>query len=455
MVEAYWSSTFYICFLANSTINILSLNNHPRLGQPPSAHRIRLCIGQSDNNTVASSTWIILFSTSPVSYIAPIIIKSIPILQPSRFTSSYVPPQSPPRSGESSTTSSESPGVDSEDPRMHRAGNSLPAARNSIYSGLALNPGLIRKLFNSAPFWLAVYFCFNLSLTLFNKIVLVRFPFPYTLTGIHALSCCVGCYIAIERRAFVPAKTTPSDNLILIGFSILYTINISVSNLSLQLVTVPFHQVVRAATPLFTIIISTLLLKTTFSKYKIFSLLPVIIGVGLATYGDYQFTIWGLTLTLLGTLLAAVKTVVTNLIQTGVGGRTKLHPLDLLMRMSPLAFVQCVIYGWLSGELGIVWTFGTTEMTKSQALALTVNGMVAFGLNIVSFTANKKTSALTMTVAANVKQVLTIVLSIVIFDLSINPINGLGIFLTLCGGGAYAYIEHQEKAKVKRKLRFR
>ena len=42
------------------------------------------------------------------------------------------------------------------------------------------------------------------------------------------------------------------------------------------------------------------------------------------TYGDYYFTAWGLILTLLGTFLAALKTVVTNLIQTGGGGRLKL-----------------------------------------------------------------------------------------------------------------------------------
>lgn len=53
-----------------------------------------------------------------------------------------------------------------------------------------------------------------------------------------------------------------------------------------------------------------------------------------------QFTALGFSLTILGTLLAALKTIVTNMIQVG---RLKLHPLDLLLRMSPLAFVQCVV----------------------------------------------------------------------------------------------------------------
>jgi hypothetical protein len=40
----------------------------------------------------------------------------------------------------------------------------------------------------------------------------------------------------------VPARLTQRENLILAAFSVLYTINIAVSNISLQLVTVPVSQ---------------------------------------------------------------------------------------------------------------------------------------------------------------------------------------------------------------------
>lgn len=60
------------------------------------------------------------------------------------------------------------------------------------------------------------------------------------------------------------------------------------------------------------------------------------------------------------------------------------------MRMSPLAFIQCVVYGWYSGELERVRMYGALEMTRGKAMALLINGVIAFGLNIVSFTANKK-----------------------------------------------------------------
>jgi hypothetical protein len=151
-------------------------------------------------------------------------------------------------------------------------------------------------------------------------------------------------------------------------------------------------------TPLFTIIISIILYRKRHSRQTYLSLVPVILGVVFATFGDYSFTAWGFILTLLGTLLAAMKTIITNRVQVG---RLKLHPLDLLVRMSPLAFMQCVFFGWWSGELDRVREYGATEMTQRKAIALAVNGAIAFGLNVVSFTANKKTSALTMTVAGS------------------------------------------------------
>lgn len=157
----------------------------------------------------------------------------------------------------------------------------------------------------------------------------------------------------------------------------------------------------------------------------------------------------GFFLTVLGAVLASIKTIVTNRVQVG---RLKLNPLDLLFRMSPLAFVQCIVYAYVTGELEKVREFSSENMTYSLASTLLFNGLIAFGLNIVSFTANKKTSALTMTVAGNVKQVLSIILSVVIFDYTINSTNAFGILLTLFGGGWYGFVELSLKRKAAQLL---
>jgi hypothetical protein len=67
--------------------------------------------------------------------------------------------------------------------------------------------------------------------------------------------------------------------------------------------------------------------------------------------------------------------------------------------MAPLAFIQCVILSHMSGELEQIRRWSARELTPWTAVALGLNGAIAFGLNIVSFTANKKAGPLSMTVA--------------------------------------------------------
>lgn len=286
-----------------------------------------------------------------------------------------------------------------------------PSPLTPARPALAYSPPQATVL-DSEAMWLLLYFSFNLALTLYNKLVLVRFPFPYTLTALHAFCGTLGSYLAMELGYFTPTRLAPRETLLLSAFSVLYTVNIAVSNISLQLVTVPFHQVVRAATPLFVIALSFVLRPRPVTPAKLLSLVPVVLGVGFATYGDYYYSLPGLLLTLLGTLLAALKTIATHALQTGptlkpasrrclppLPRPLKLHPLDLLLRMSPLAFIQCVLYAHLSGELSRVRVFGAREMVPRSAAALVVNGAMAFGLNVVSFTANSKVGPLSITVA--------------------------------------------------------
>ncbi|KAJ3020746.1 UAA transporter [Thoreauomyces humboldtii] len=293
---------------------------------------------------------------------------------------------------------------------------------------------------------LGVYFTFNLALTLYNKLIFssFHFHFPWTLTTVHTLFGTIGCYLCVLTGIFVPAPLGRREKMVMLAFSVLYTVNIAISNVSLNLVTVPFHQVVRSTVPLFTVVLSTIFLSKSYSRAIYISLLPIVCGVIFATSADYTFTTLGLVLTLLGTLLAAIKTITTNVVQVGP---LKLHPLDLLLRMSPLACAQTVLWACVTGEATELrmWAGEPGNLDGRIVLALVVNGCLAFGLNVTSFVANKQTSALTMCVAGNVKQVLSIVLSVVIFRLAITTTNAAGIMITLLGGIWYTVVEYREK----------
>ena len=193
------------------------------------------------------------------------------------------------------------------------------------------------------------------------------------------------------------------------------------------MVTLPFHQVVRATAPVFTVAIYRIFISKGYGFCTYLSLIPVIVGVGLATYGDYYATALGFYMTLLGAILAAIKTVVTNRMQTA---GLHLTALEILYRLSPLAVTQSLLVGYFHGELSAFLKFASQpgNLNTKAILILLINAAMAFGLNMSSFTANKKAGALTMTVAANVKQILTVLLSVAHWHLEIGWVNALGMF---------------------------
>lgn len=308
---------------------------------------------------------------------------------------------------------------------------------------------LLHALHANSYLWLAAYFFNGLVLTIFNKAVMqfLDFNYPWALTAVHSFCSAVGCYLLYLFGAFKPAKLSRRGNHVVLALSVLYTANIGLSNFSLNLVTVPFHQIVRATTPIFVLIINVAWLGYSPSSQIVLSLLPTIFGVGLATYGDYSFTAFGFFWTILGTMSSALKGVVTNQVQVG---ELKLHPMDLLLRLSPLACVEAVLASYYTGEAAKLqakfrWTPNVTSI-------LLINGVLAFSMNLVSFYANKKTSALTMGVAGNIKQVLSIITAVVVFSLRISGTNLAGIIVTLCGGFYYSAVDLRMKQQRQQQL---
>lgn len=306
--------------------------------------------------------------------------------------------------------------------------------------------------------WVFLYFIANLALTIHNKWVLSRlnFRFPWILTTIHISVSGIGSWLMCKcSKKIESRKLDRSAWIKLLSFSVLYALNIAMSNVSLAHVSLSFHQIVRSSVPVFILILEAAWLSRRHSTGRKLSLIPLIFGVTLATteeFKDVNFTTIGLVLTLAGVALAAMKGVATNALMVGP---LKMHPLQVISYMALPAALQCLTYGILAGELkNISSLFGklhyeavTVEQSGgpisypvlSIVSKLAVNGGLAFVLNWVSFTANKQTSALTMTVVANVKQVVSISLAIYIFNTPLTIAKLVGIGLTVFGATWYRY----------------
>jgi hypothetical protein len=216
--------------------------------------------------------------------------------------------------------------------------------------------------------------------------------------------------------------------------------------------TIPDHQVIRSTIPFFVLTLSLLFLPTRYNPLTIIALVPLIIGVILASKGSLTLTPDGILLCILGAFLSALKTISTHYLQTSLS----ISALTIIHFVAPLAGIQSTIWSYMNGEIDeflvkqISATSSQLTHSRSGILLILANGLVAFLLNWSSFVTNKKAGALTMAVMGNIKQVVSIAVSLVVFrDGFAGFAHIFGVVLALCGGFLYSLVEAGTLGRLK------
>lgn len=138
----------------------------------------------------------------------------------------------------------------------------------------------------------------------------------------------------------------------------------------------------------------------------------------------------------------APQIIITARLMTG---SLAIPSLELIYRMSIYASIQSLVIGVFMGELSNVEVSKASTMITTAA-SLAGNGLIALLLNISSFQATKVAGALAITVWGNVRQILTLFLSILFlgeFDLNLQ--TGTGIILVVVGCAFYSKVELDSK----------
>ena len=285
----------------------------------------------------------------------------------------------------------------------------------------------------------------NVMVTVLNKAAFAKvdFQYPYALSTIHMACNIIGAQIYfLFSRTVKPKQVEGNNRRSIILFSIIFSLNIAIGNTSLRYASVNFNQVCRALVPVIVMIISMVYYGKSFSQNRKLAVLPIVVGVALAFYGDLSFTAIGAFYTLLCVLLAALKAVVGGEL---LCGDLKLHEIDLLSKMCPLALLQIGFVSVCTGEVSEIiarWD----ELAAGPALQVVLlSGILSFSLNVSSFIANKVTSALTLCIAANVKQVLLVAFGTLYFGDAVGLLNGLGIVIVIFGSFRYGLVSITEK----------
>ena len=284
-----------------------------------------------------------------------------------------------------------------------------------------------------------------MMVTILNKasFAKVDFKYPYALSTIHMACNIIGAQIYfLFSRTVKPKQLEVQNRRPILLFSIIFSLNIAIGNTSLRYVSVNFNQVCRSLVPAIVMAIGIFYYNRTVSTMKKYTVLPIVLGVALTFYGDLSYTAVGAFYTLLCVLLAALKSLSAEQLLTG---DLKLHEIDLLSKMAPLALLQIGFLALVSGEVAEIYDrWGELSVTAAPQVVL-LSGLLSFTLNVSSFIANKTTSSLTLSIAANVKQVLIVAIATAYFGDDIALLNGAGIVTVILGSSAYGYVSAYNK----------
>eukprot|EP01103_Thecamoeba_quadrilineata_P003284 TRINITY_DN13078_c0_g1_i1.p1 TRINITY_DN13078_c0_g1~~TRINITY_DN13078_c0_g1_i1.p1 ORF type:complete len:325 (-),score=38.36 TRINITY_DN13078_c0_g1_i1:79-1053(-) len=293
------------------------------------------------------------------------------------------------------------------------------------------------------------WFFFNIAIANVNKWIFTNYTFQYPvfLTTLHMVTALIFSSL-VKRLGWYPMKELTSwtkwyKKILPLAF--IFCASVASGNLGLKYIFVSYAQIVTATTPLFTVLAMYFLTYHN-PKWDIWlSMVPIVGGVSLASWQEADFNIFGFAAVIFATALRAVKSVWQGQLLTDE--EDKLDPISLLYYMSPPSVVMLFFLTLLfEPEIILDTNIIMANATDSSLLFwVFMSGTIAFWLNIMNLLVTKYTSALTLQVLGNVKVVLSIIVSVLIFQNRVSFLAWVGCVITLLGGQFYSTLNKRNK----------
>lgn len=268
---------------------------------------------------------------------------------------------------------------------------------------------------------------------LFNKAILdqMKFPFPMFLTTWHMILASVLTKIMALTTDMLPGVKEKKVDMNafkkqILPVAMFFALSLVLSNKSYIYLSVSYIQMLKAFTPVAVLIFSYFsgLEKTSFTELYI--VVIICVGVALTSIGETYFSFIGFTCQSFAILFEASRLVLVNMLMKSL----KLDPLSSLYYVAPVCAV-CIGIPCLYFEASQLPY--ERMLTSSFILVLLFNGLVAFSLNVAVVFLISNSSALVLTLAGIMKDILLVFFSVTVFGAPVTPLQYGGYSVALLG----------------------
>ncbi|CAM6128595.1 unnamed protein product [Calypogeia fissa] len=279
-----------------------------------------------------------------------------------------------------------------------------------------------------------------------NKGILQLWPYSNTLLTLQMLASIAIIYSGkyMGLLTVQPLNLKSAKNLLPVVF--FYNANVGFALAGLQALNIPVFNALKRLTPVLVVGAKYLIGDAIPSRHVLFSVLLIVAGCIVASFGDLSFDLVGYTLALTSCVLQTTYLLLVE--KSGSEKGYNSHELLLYNATLSLPVLSTLILG--TGEAAAALSSFRTNMASSTTFLPLLVFSLFMGslLNYTLFLCTLMNSALTTTVVGAMKALLSSILGFFLLGgVKVTPLVVAGIAMNTMGGIWYAFAKYKQKQR--------
>ncbi|XP_031724604.1 solute carrier family 35 member E2A [Anarrhichthys ocellatus] len=214
---------------------------------------------------------------------------------------------------------------------------------------------------------------------------------------------------------------------------------------SLKNVAVSFAETVKSSAPIFTVIMSRLILGEYTGLWVNLSLFPVMAGLALCTASEISFNMLGFSAALSTNIMDCLQNVFSKKLLSG--DTYKFSPAELQFYTSAAAVVMLIPAWVFLLDIPVIGKNGRSFIFSQDIIVLLLLDGGLFHLqSVTAYALMGRISPVTFSVASTVKHAMSVWLSIIVFSNQINFLSAIGTFFVFVGVFLYNKARQRQRA---------
>ncbi|KAJ9523731.1 hypothetical protein QJQ45_020166, partial [Haematococcus lacustris] len=294
--------------------------------------------------------------------------------------------------------------------------------------------------------FIGVWYALNIGFNLLNKTIFKYFPFPYTVSTVHVivgLIYCVLMYAIGLKGASFGRVITKEEFGKIFGPASMHAIGHVAANISFAAVAISLTHTVKTLEPAFNVVLSKLILGEGTPTGAVLSLVPIIMGVAMASAGELSFNWTGFLTAMASNLTFGFRAVWSKMAMTKALNSTSVYAYTTLVSV-----IICVPLALLAE--GSQLAEGVRVAIAKVGAQRFYTDLVAVGMlyhlyNQFAFNTLQRVSPVSHGVCNVVKRIAIIFSSVLFFNQAMTQQALIGTCIAIFG--TWLYTDQTSRAK--------